>query len=269
MGPGPAPPRPPRLLTYPAGGRWGPPGPGRGCGARGPGRPRRRCSAGPERPGLATGQTAQREKWSLREEEGTEVSLGCREFGKGLAGAAGIRGQDGLLVGWGELWKGLDRRTMGPRFQGAQGRGQLRTLTFLLTPSPSLAISPSASVTRLPRPSHAFSAQSDHLSSIPSGITGRTTHLPPKLGPVGQHRRASTSGLHLCQYQELPSAVVDLFTHTHTHTHTHTPPSLEAAQNIESRLPLHFSVFRPGTRGLERRTQLRRRSNYIKNLTMC
>lgn len=101
LGPGPAPPRPPRLLTYPAGGRWGPPGPGRGrgagrgCGARGPGRPRRRCSAGPERPGLATGQTAQREKWSLREEEGTEVSLGCREFGKGLAGAAGIRGRMG------------------------------------------------------------------------------------------------------------------------------------------------------------------------------
>ena len=54
-------------------------------------------------------------------------------------------------------------------------------------------------------------------------VSGRTTHLPPRPGPEGQHRRASSSRLHLCQHQELPSAVANLFPH----------PPLEAAWNME------------------------------------
>lgn len=84
--PCPAPPR--RPLTYPADGRPGASGSARGlrgwqgCGARGPQRPWRRCSAGREQPELATGQAAQRDEVEPQGGSGHPGGLRWREPGR-------------------------------------------------------------------------------------------------------------------------------------------------------------------------------------------
>lgn len=162
----PVPTQAPHPLTYLACGRRGTPGQARGLrgwrggGAKGPGRLRRRCSATPKRLGLATRQAAHRDK--VEPQGGRRHPGGLKvEGAQGGVGAVEIREGDGLLVGCGELRKGLGRRMMGLLPEGAQGRNQLRAVGNHLPPS-SWSLPDRFPFTALP-------PQSNHLSSIPGG----------------------------------------------------------------------------------------------------
>lgn len=158
-------------------------------------------------------------KCSLREEGNALMGSGV-QGAQGGAEAAEIREGDGLLVGWGELRKGLGWRIMELLHKGALGRNHLRTLAFLQTPGPSLTISLFTS----------DSCPGQTLLSLPK---------PPVLIPGGSHwkshspateasaSRAAQKGLHVqapsLSIPGAPISLADLFPH----------PPPEAAWNME------------------------------------